>query len=130
MPDRDTSPKRRFWASPAALLALAVGAAFLATSAARIAIRARAMERERRAAEERMRALEAEVARLEAILGAIESPEAVERLAKEQLNLKRPGEEVVVVPRRDRAAAADDGARTGAFLESFLAWLRSLFGVQ
>ena len=82
---------------PPFIAALAVIASALAISAARIVIREQEIRRERRTVEERIQTLEAERKRLEEAILALGSPEAVERVAKEKLNLKQPGEEVVVV---------------------------------
>ncbi len=94
---------RAVWAWPPLVLFFVVAAGFLATSATRIVIRERAILRERRALEERVRALEEERSRLEAAIRELGSPQAVERAAKERLNLKQSGEEVVVVVPEERA---------------------------
>lgn len=83
--------------SPLAALLVAVLAVLLGVSASRIYLRYRAVRQERLILEVRRRALETEVARLEAAVQAAGSPEVIERIAKETLNRKRPGESVVVV---------------------------------
>ena len=75
--------------------------------------------------DERIRGLEAEKQRLEeALLGAA-SPETVERLSKERLNLKRPGEEVVVVTPESTLPPVGERSRLARFIPS---WLREFFG--
>lgn len=83
------------WPPVLALLGVAVG--LLGFSAGRVVLRAVAIDRERSRLEAGVKALEAETIRLREALGVVASPEAVERLAKERLNLKNPGEEVVVI---------------------------------
>ena len=108
---------------PPAVVFFAVIAGFLVTSAVRIAIRERAIARERRVLEERIAVLAAEKSRLTEAIRALGDPAAVERLAKERLNLKNPGEEVVVVT--PGGSSAPVSPRTW---QSFLpAWLASLF---
>lgn len=99
------------WSWPPLAIALTVAALALGVSAARIVARERAIARERRGLEARIRELEAETERLRQAVAASASPEAVERLAKEQLGLKRPGEEVVViVPEREGTPLPRGGA--------------------
>lgn len=95
-PER-TAGFRVFLSFPAVFFGLVALAGLLAMSATRIILRERALDAEERALGEERRATEDEIARLKAGIAAGASPEAVERLAKERLNLKNPGEEVVVV---------------------------------
>lgn len=113
---------------PPFVFLLVIAAGFLAVSAARIVVRERAIARERRALEVRARELEQERARLEAALRALGSPEAVERAAKERLNLKQSGEEVVVVVPEERPVAAGPPGRS--WVENILGpWLGALLRV-
>lgn len=105
------------------VLAVAV-AAFLAVSSTRLVVRALGVYRERRAVADRIRELEGERSRIEAAVSAIAAPAAVERLAKERLNLKRPGEEVVVVVPEPDAPPAPQQARWRIIPP----WLRELLG--
>lgn len=115
---------RDFWGWPPLVFILTIIAVGLAISASRIGLRALNIAGERRASEERIRQLEAEKAGLEESLRALGSAEAVERMAKEKLNLKQPGEEVVVVV-RPGIAAASTSPRSGNFFLKFLPeWIR------
>lgn len=114
---------RDVWSWPPLAVALIAAAALLAVSAGRIVARERAIARERQILEVRLQALESEIQRLRQALAASVSPEAIERQAKEQLNLKRAGEEVVViVPERSSGVGA--AARGG--WRFFPEWLRHL----
>lgn len=111
--------------SPLVVGSLLVVALLLGISATRIVFRAWSIYRERDAMDERIRGLEAEKQRLEeALLGAA-SPETVERLSKERLNLKRPGEEVVVVTPESTLPPVGERSRLARFIPS---WLREFFG--
>lgn len=97
--------------SPVLTAFAVLAAGLLAVSALRVVVRAAALHRERTAMAERIRQLEAEEARLGQASGALDAPETVERLAKERLNLKNPGEEVVVVTAIPASASAETGGR-------------------
>lgn len=114
---------RDFWSWPPVILILAIIAGWLAVSSVRIGLRAWSIAGERRASEERIRQLEAEKAGLEESLRALGSAEAVERLAKEKLNLKQPGEEVVVVVRPGDAADSTSPGDQGFFLKLLPDWI-------
>lgn len=118
------------WTSTPVLIGLAVVVGLLATSAVRILRRELAIRRERAAVERKIEELVAEKKRLEESLSALGSPQAVERLAKERLNLKNPGEEVVVVtPGRGAATATDSRAnRWHEFLPRWLTELVNFLG--
>ncbi len=73
--------------------------------------------------ESRIHELEVEKERLQEAITALDDPEAVERLAKERLNLKNPGEEVVLVAKKSEATPPRSGL--SRFVPS---WLRELFG--
>ncbi|MDP3727150.1 MAG: septum formation initiator family protein [bacterium] len=88
---------RGLFNSPVVAALAVLAAVFLSVSAGRIVLKARAIYREREALAGRIRELQAERERSGGAIAALKPPEAVERLAKERLNLKRPGEEVVVV---------------------------------
>lgn len=116
---------RALWAWPPTVFVLIIVAGFLATSAARVIIRERAIAAEEQALEEQVRALLEERSRLEAAIRTFGSPEAIERAAKERLNLKQSGEEVVVVvpPERPATPQPPSGAR---FEKIFGPWLAAL----
>lgn len=119
---------RDFWAWPPVVVGLGLASALLVVSAGRIMLRERAVARERAMGEEKIRALQAEKVLLEEAIGAIADPETIERLAKAQLNLKNPEEEVVVVvPARGGTSAPprSGSTRFGWFTNS---WLGQLFG--
>ena len=88
---------RRLLSSSLAAGVLFVAAALLTTSAVRMVLRERTLAAERQALEERIAALQAERRVLEERSRTAATPETIERLAKEQLNQKNPGEEVAVV---------------------------------
>lgn len=108
---------RTFWSSTPAALALTVVVVLLIVSAVRIVIREERIRRERQDLEREKEALELEITRLRAIAEQAGSAEAVERLAKEKLNLKKPGEEVVVVT--PRTTATSNLPRTASFSGRF-----------
>lgn len=116
-------PGRNLWRWPPAVIFLVVIAGLLVVSAVRVVIRERSLARERRALEERVAMLGAEKSRVAEAVRALGAPEAVERLAKERLNLKNPGEEVVVV--RPGGSSAPVSPRT--WLSFLPGWLASLF---
>ncbi len=120
----DPSSLRNFLTSPLVAALLAIAAGLLSFSAVRIGIRAYAIDREQRAMESRIQGLEVEKERLQEAIAALDTPETVERLAKERLNLKNPGEEVVVItPRSGETASRRSG------LSRFVpTWLHELFG--
>ena len=112
--------------SPLAVAAIIIAAILLAVSAGRIAVRAVSIVRERSELASRLALLKAENERLARELSALASGEAVERLAKERLNLKNPGEEVVVVT-PPSAAPTPGAARGGLF--RFLPWLAAVWDI-
>lgn len=59
------------------------------------------LRQEAKNAERKVEELTRKKAELEAYLAELQTPEAVEREAKERLNLKKKGEEVVVVVPKD-----------------------------
>lgn len=103
---------RDLWRWPPLAISLAVLAIVVASRAVRIAGKARVIVSERRAQETRILGLKTENAKIESALGRLASPEVVGRLAKEWLNLKNPGETVVVVKpdQQMTSASIDDGA--------------------
>ncbi len=91
------SSHHNFLAHPLVVAGLVVAAIFLTVSSVRIVLRARTILAEQKALEASRLELEQKKHDLEAKLKNSNSPEVVERMAKEKLNLKNPGEEVVVV---------------------------------
>ena len=124
-----TIPKGRdVWGWPPVLILVAVITAALAASAVRIVLREESLRRERAAVRERIQELEAERERLRQELGALASPDVIERLAKEELNLKNVGEEVVVVvPDEGAGASREEEPSSGRTLFN---WLLSLIGFR
>ena len=112
------------WSSPAVAVVLVVGALLLASSAVRIVRREEDIRRQRQEFEKKRMMLEAENARLRALVDAARSPDAVERLAKAKLNLKKPGEEVVVVAPSSSSASGSPG-QAGGRRQAWLEWLAS-----
>lgn len=110
--------------SPLVMALLVIAAALLSFSAVRISIRAYAIHREQQTMESHIRELEAEKKRLQEAITALDDPATVERMAKERLNLKNPGEEVVIVtPKSGESASRRSGI--SRFVPS---WLREFFG--
>lgn len=120
----DNPPGSLFWRATPALLALAALAAFLTVSAGRITWRAWEISRERARLAAEVAAREAERQRLEASVRASEAPEVVERLAKERLNLRNPGEEVALISPPGSPPAMSAPSAT---LRAWLGWLVGLF---
>ncbi len=110
--------------SPLVVALAVIAAALLSFSAVRISIRAYTIYREQRVMESRIQELEAEKRRLQGAITALDDPVTVERLAKERINLKNPGEEVVIVTPGSRETAA----RPSGIRRLIPSWLRELFG--
>ena len=116
---RNIPSGKDFWVWPPTVAALVAIAAALAVSAVRVVIRERAIAQERALLGAKIQELGDDKVLLEEAISALGSPEAVERLAKEQLNLKRPGEEVVVVV-TPGAAATSTARRSHWFLPTWV----------
>ena len=114
------------WAWPPFLILLALVVIGLGVSATRVGRRAWEIHRERQAIASKIQSLQAEQRRLEAAIEALSSEEAVERQAKEKLNLKQPGEEVVVVVPEHRAATTSRGIAGWRFFRVVEPWLGPL----
>lgn len=124
MPRLPRFPRGRdIWSWPPLAALLLLGTVLLTLSATRVVIRERTIARERQALEARVRTLEAEIGRLRRAVAASASPEAIERQAKEQLGLKRPGEEVVVIVPERASTSTPAGRSLTRFLPE---WLRHL----
>ena len=121
-----SSSPRSPWTSPLAVALFVVAALLLSLSATRIIIKAHTLHAERQVLEAKVRELEQEKRDLEASLSSAASPDVVERLAKEKLDMKNPGEEVVVVePARASTASSSPASSFG---ERFLpGWMRNFF---
>lgn len=87
-------------------IVIAIGAVGALVGLAGIGREALALRQEYRATQAKIAALRSERARLAARLAELETPEAIEREAKEKLNLKKKGEQVVVVAPEGAAEAA------------------------
>ena len=113
---------RTFWSSTPAVLALTVVVVLLISSAVRIVVREERIRRERQDLERKQEALEREILRLRAIAETAGSADAIERLAMEKLNLKKPGEAVVVVTPRTTATSGLPSAASssGRFFPNLL----------
>lgn len=113
---------KEFLAWPPVLFTLFLVALLLSVSAFRISKRTHAIESETKSVEERIKKLQAENAALAESAESANSPETVERRAKEKLNLKRPGEEVVVVTPAGSTASSSEGDEN-FFSRFFSGWL-------
>lgn len=105
---------------------IAFGAIGVLIGVGKIARETQALEAELRATQIKRDALHAEKSQLSARLAELEAPEAIERQAKEKLNLKKKGETVVVVvPERtgDRATSTSP-----ALWERMKAFFGGMFG--
>lgn len=118
---------RAFLSWPPVVVLLAVVAALLIGSSVRVAMRAWEFRREQQAVEEEIRKLQVQSQELSESIRALEEPEVIERLAKEKLNLKNPGEEVVLVLPETAVPppATSSGRGWSRFLPSWLAHLFS-----
>ena len=90
------------------------------------------------------REVDSEIARLQAQASELESgnkqlselikyldtPEFKEKEAREKLNLKRPGEEVVVLPGEDEVAGLVAGAQSGENKPNPTKWYEYFFRIQ
>ena len=112
---------------PPAIAALAAAAIFFTVSAVKIVIRERAIASERGVLEEKIVKLQDGKEDLERAVLGLGSKEVVERMAKEKLNLKNPGEEVVMVA-PPAVLALDDGNRGNFFIKLVSDWISQLRG--
>ena len=119
------SPHNNFLSHPLVVAGLVVVAIFLTVSSVRIVLRARAILAEQKALEASRLELEQRKRDLEAGLKNSNSPEVVERIAKEKLNLKNPGEEVVVV--KTEAQSASSSERRSFINRIVPDWLSNFF---
>lgn len=105
-------PRRRdrsFWLSPLVIVGLVVVAMLLSVSAVRILLKAYEIRKERIVLDAKVRELEKNKQNLEAALQGAGSADAVERAAKEKLNLKNAGEVVVVIEPEKPATTTGSG---------------------
>lgn len=116
---------RQLFAWPPTIAFLLVIAALLGTSAVRMYIRERAIGSDQQVLDQRVRDLRTENERLSRTSAVITSPDVIERMAKEQLNLKKPDEHVAVVVSGD--AASSSGTAASAPSDFFSGWLGSVF---
>ena len=98
----------------------------VAVGAVRITRETTVLRREARKGEEEIVALTARKAELEARITELETPEAIEREAKEKLNLKKRGETVVVVV-PENPADQNASVQSGAW-GSVLNFFSEMFG--
>lgn len=107
-------------------------AAAVSVGAVRITRETMALRSEARRGEEKIAALAAEKARLTARIAELETPEAIEREAKEKLNLKKRGETVVVVvpeqAGQDKTVGTGYWAGIVSFFSEMIARAARLFG--
>lgn len=108
----------------ALLLAFAV---FLAYKAALMAGDVMRVRKEAEDTQKRIAELTHKKQELEQYLAELETAQAIEREAKERLNVKRPGEEVVVVVPEQKKEERVEEARNDTFWESFRKKIRSFF---
>lgn len=116
--------KHGFFSNPFIVCGLVAAALFLSVSAVRIVIRASAIHGEEKKLEQDRAALEEKKRNLELALEHANSPEVIERIAKEKLNLKNEGEQVVVVKTEIATSTPEVGFLQGIIPD----WLKRLFG--
>lgn len=104
------------------LLLAAASVAYASFSTAKQAV---ALWRESAANQKKIADLAQKKQELEAYLKRLQSPGAIERTAKERLNLKLPGEQVVVVLAQQASGTKQRVERAGT---SFWTWLAGLPG--
>lgn len=97
-----------------ALLLIAVLASYGAFNLARYGWE---LKRESRDSQKKIEELARKNQGLEAALAELGTKEAAERRAKERLNLKLPGEKVVVLVPQDLSASQADSVETSGFLK-------------
>lgn len=85
-----------------------------------------ALRREEATLRQKFEAVEVENQRLRDEIRIAATPEAIERDAKARLNLKKPGEEVVVVIPAPIQAATSGNVKLSIF-EWLISWFRSFF---
>lgn len=110
---------------PPLLATLGAATFFLAAGTVRIFERFSEVRGERQVLEKKLQELKAEKERLEASVQSAESAEAVERMAKERLNFKKPSESVVVVTQRKLATSSSRGTGQKADNQSS-GWLKNI----
>lgn len=117
---------RDLLSSPSLIAVFALAAIFFTFSATKIVIRERAIASERGRLEEKIAKLRADKEVLEKMTMSLSSKEAVERTAKEKLNLKNSGEEVVIVA-PTAAFAPAYGSGDNFFMKFAPDWFLQLF---
>jgi len=120
----NTNQNKDFWSSPAAVIIFLTLTILLGSGAFRISSRYFEIRRERQALEKKISDLNAEKRRLEEASFFAESPETIERMAKEKLNLKNPKEEVVIVTPPESAAVS--GSDNASAITRFFIWFKNL----
>lgn len=101
---------------------LTLGMIGVASGVWKIAREMRSLETELRVTEAKRDALRTQRARLSARLAELETPEVIERQAKENLNLKKKGETVVVVvPEKGSDRATSTPMTIWASIKGFFA---------
>ncbi len=106
-------------------IALAGIAVFFAYEAFMV-IRQAAMARQKlEEHDKKISALQEEKARLEAAIANLKTSEGIEREAKKRLNLKNPGEEVVVVVPDQKSSEEPDASVS--WRQRLMDWLRKLY---
>lgn len=121
----NSSRARRILSSPVTLVLLVVAAGLFVISAGRVFVREQFIQKERNEAEMHTQTLKDRIRELEQELRITASGEAVERFAKEQLNLKVPGEEVVFVG--SPGSISDQASSSNSSQIRVPGWMSQLF---
>lgn len=72
-------------------------------------------------------ALESKNAELSQLISYLSSQEFAELEAREKLNMKKPGEKVIIVPRESSASSATPAVSAANDLPNYLKWYRYFF---
>lgn len=104
---------RAFFSSKVTLTAAVLLSLFVSYHAVKLTIRAREVRRESAAIQRQIAEVRKEITELDKEIAQVHSRDVVERVAKEELNLKKPDEYVAVIVLSDLATTAEGVANQG-----------------
>lgn len=116
---------RDFWSWPPTIVILVLLVVALGLSTARVLRREWHLRKERLALEAKLASLRQERSSLEEQIRELESPQGIERLAKEKLGVKLEGEEVTIVVPEERSTST--GSKMVSFWEHVWRFILKLF---
>ena len=115
---------RSFFASRPVLIVLFLLLVGMGVVSFQSLLAGRAVEEERLEVEREARNLEAKKDKLTSELEDLRSGKGIEREAREKLNFRKPGEEVVIILDNEGSVAAKENATNASLLETIKQWFR------